>query len=132
MLLLAADGVPESVLVPQLFQKYQMMPDRPCHRGVLAIRNAELFGGLLHDAGERGVVSVADVGAEVVHDVVIESSDEPADEGVLGGVVGCGGEDVVDAVFELVAAGGEVGGVDGVGGLEDERDAEAQVCASQG
>ena len=101
------------------------MPDRPGHGGVLAVGYAELLGGLLHDAGERSVVGVADEGAKVVGDVMVEAAGEPADDGVGGRVVGCGGEDVIDTVLELVAVRGEVGGVDGVGGLEDQRDGQA-------
>ena len=115
----------ERILVAQLLQKYQMMNDGPAHRGVLAIGYTKLRGGLLHDAGERRVVGMADEGTEVVRDVVVEAAGEPTDDGIVGRVVGGGGEDVIDAVVKLAALGGEIGAVDGVGGLEDQRDAEA-------
>jgi len=95
------------------------------HGGMLPIGNAIFLGGLLHDAGQWGVVSVANKRAEMVDDVMVQAADEPADQRGLSRVVGRGGEDMVDPVIEFVAVGGEVGAVDHVRRLEDERNAQA-------
>ena len=71
-----------SVLLPQLLQKYQMMPDRPGHGGVLPVGNPKLFGGLTHNPGERSVVRMADEGAEMVNDVMVQTACEPAHQRV--------------------------------------------------
>ena len=81
---------------------------------MLPVGNAELGGGLFHDAGQRSVVGVAHEGAEMMHDVVIESAHEPTDERVGRRVIGGRGEDMVHAIFELAAIGREVRAIDGV------------------
>ena len=45
--------------VAQLLQKYQVVPYRTRHGGVLTVRNAKLVGGFLYDLRERPVMSVA-------------------------------------------------------------------------
>lgn len=60
----------------------------------------------------------------MVDDVMIEPAGKPSHNRVFGGVVGCGGKDVVHAVVKLAAVERKVGAVDGVGGLEDERYAQ--------
>src|SRR5208282_100066 len=97
-----------------------MMFDCAAHCGMLPIGHAILFRGLLHNTGERSIVSVAHKRAEMMNDMVIESANQPTDERVGGGVVGGGREDVIDPVVKLAAAGGEVRAVDRVRGLEYE------------
>src|SRR5580704_5629 len=101
-----------------------MMFDCLRHGRMLPIRNAELFRGLLHDAGQRGIVSMADKRAQVMDDMVVESANQPADQRGLGRVICRCSEDVVYPVIELVAVRGEVRAVDYVRGLENERNAQ--------
>src|ERR1700722_5475282 len=97
-----------------------MMFDRPPHCGMLPIGNAILFGGLLHNPGQRSIVSVADKRAQVMDDMVVESASKPTDERTSGGVVGGCREDVIDPVVKLVAAQGKVSAVHTVRRLENE------------
>lgn len=62
----------ESVFVPQLLQKDQMMPDCPGHGGVLPIGNTKFFGGLLHDPGQWSIVGMAHERAQMVDDMMVE------------------------------------------------------------
>src|SRR5580658_1435019 len=96
----------KSVFVPQLFQKYQMMPDSPRHGGMLPVRNSKLLGGLFHNPGERSVVSVANKRAQMMGNVVVEPAGEPAHEWVFSGVIGRGGKNMVNAVFKFAAVRG--------------------------
>src|SRR5579863_7339046 len=100
-----------------------MMLDRLGHGRVMPVGYAKFLGGLLHNPGQRRIVSVANKRAQVMHDMVIQSAHEPTNERVRGRVVGRGCENVIDPVVELVAAGREVSAVDAVCGLEYERDA---------
>src|SRR5580700_2606535 len=111
----------ESVFVPQLLQQYQMMPDCLSHGGVLPIGNAKLFGGLLHDPGERSIVGVAHERTQMVDDVMVEPAREPTDERILRRIIGRRREDVIHAVVKLTAVHGKVGGVNGVRRLEYKR-----------
>src|SRR5271169_3622344 len=111
----------ESVFVPQLLQEYQMMPDCLSHGGVLSIRNAKLFGGLLYDPGQRSIVGVAHERAQMVDDVVVEPAREQTDERVFGRIIGRCREDVIHAVVKLTTVRGEVGAVDGVRRLKYKR-----------
>jgi hypothetical protein len=113
------------VAIPQLFQKYQMMPDCAGHGGVLPIGDPELFGGLLNDPCERSIVSMANVRAEMMDDVMVKPAREEAHNWIFGCVISRCGEDVIHAVLELAALGGKIGGVNRVGGLENERNAQA-------
>ena len=94
------------------------MPDCPGHGGVLPIGNSKLFSGLLYDPGQRSVVRMAHERAQMVDDVMVKAADEPTDERVFCRIISRGGEDVIHAIVELAAVGGEVGRVDGVCGLE--------------
>ena len=96
-----------SVFVPQLLQQQQMVPDSRGHGGVLPVGYAEFLCGLLHDPGQRSVVGVADVRAQVMDDVMIQAAYQPADQRILRCVVRRRGEDVVDAVFKLAAMQGK-------------------------
>src|SRR5665213_2351330 len=107
--------------VSELLQKYQMMPDCPCHCGMLRIGNTELFSCLPHNSGERSVMGVAYERAQMMGDVMVEPACKPAYDGVAGRIVGCSCEDVIHAVVEFIAAFGEVRGVDRMRGLEDQR-----------
>ena len=104
-----------------------MMFDRLCHGRMLPIGYAIFFGGLLHDPGQRGIVSVAHKRAQMMDDMVIESAGKPSDQRVLGRVVGGRREDVMDPVIELVAVRGKVRAVDHVRGLEYERNAQTEI-----
>src|SRR5580704_16026935 len=104
----------ESVFVPQLLQEYQMMPDCLSHGGVLPIRNPKLFGGLLHDPGQRSIVGMTHERAKMVHDVMVEPAREPTDERVFGRIIGRCREDVIHAVVKLTTVRGKVCAVDGV------------------
>src|SRR5271155_3893766 len=95
-----------------------MMPDCLGHGGMLPIRNAKLFGGLLHDPGERSIVGVAHERAQMVDDVMVEPAREPTDERVFRRVIGRGREDVIHAVVKLAAVRGKVGSVNGMRRLE--------------
>src|ERR1700690_2303443 len=95
-----------------------MMPDCLCHGGVLPIRNAKLFSGLLHDPGQRSVVGVAHEGAQMMNDMMVEPACEPTDERVFRRIICSCREDVIHAVVKLTAARGEVGAVNGVRRLE--------------
>src|SRR5579863_5923277 len=97
------------------------MFDRLRHGWMLAIGYTIFFGGLLHNPGQRSVVSVAHKRAQMVDDVMIQPADEPTDQRGFGRIVRRGGEDVVDPVVELVAVCGKVRAVDHVRRLEDER-----------
>ena len=88
---------------------------------MLPIGNAKLFGGLLHNPGQRSVVGVAHERAQMMGDVVVEPAGEPAYERVFCRVIGRRGEDVVDAVVEFAAVRGKVSAVDSVSSLEDQR-----------
>src|SRR5215469_11049134 len=121
----------ELVFIPQLLQKYQMMPDRPGHSGVLPVGDPELSGGLPHNPGERRVVGMADMRTQMVDDVMVQPTGEPAHKRVFGRVIGCGCEDVIHAVVKLAAVRGKVGAVNGVGGLEDERYAQTDDQMNQ-
>src|ERR1700688_2601365 len=66
-----------SRLAAQALQENQMMPDRPPHRGMLPIGNAKLLGGLLHNPGQRRIVSVAHKRAQMVNYMVIEPACKP-------------------------------------------------------
>src|SRR5579863_6523355 len=96
------------------------MFDRLRHGGMLPVTNTVLFSGLLHNPGQRSIVSVADKRAEMMDDMVVEPAHQPADERGLSRVVGRGREDMIDPVVKLVAAQGKVSAVDRVRGLEYE------------
>src|SRR5580658_1902955 len=98
-----------------------MMPDCLGHGGVLSIGNAKLFGGLLHDSGQRSIVRMAHERAEMVNDVMVEPTGEPTDERVFRRIIGRCREDVIHAVVKLTAVRGKVGAVDGVRRLEYKR-----------
>src|SRR5665213_1035796 len=94
-----------------------MMQDRLPHGGMLPVGNAILFGGLLHDPGQGGVVSVAHKRAQMMDDVIVEATRKPTYERAIRRVVGRCSEDVVDAVVKLAAVGGKVSAIDRVRGL---------------
>src|SRR4029077_180098 len=102
-----------------------MMFDRPPHCGMLPIGNAILLGGLLHDPGQRSIVSVANKRAQVMDDMVIEPACKPTNDWLRRCVVGRCREYVVDPVVKLAAAQMKVGTVDTVRGLEYEGSAQA-------
>src|ERR1035438_118307 len=102
-----------------------MMFDRPAHCGMLPIGNAILLGGLLHNPGQRSIVSVAHKRAQMMDYMVVEPANQPTDERASRRVVGRGREDVIDPVVKLVAVGGKVSAVDRVRGLEYEGYAQA-------
>src|SRR5580700_4771443 len=92
------------IRVSQLPQKYQMMLNRSRHRGMLPIGNAILFGGLLHNSGQRSIVSVAHKRAQMMDYMVVEPASKPTDERVSRRVVGRCREDVIDPIVKLAAA----------------------------
>src|SRR6202050_1766383 len=110
----------ESISLLYLLQKEQMMFERPAHGGMLSIRNAILFGGLLHNPGQRSIVSVAHKRAQMMDDMVVESASQPTDERVRRRVVGRCREDVINPVVKLAAVRGKVSAVHRVCGLEYE------------
>src|SRR5271165_6284895 len=97
-----------------------MMFDRPSHCGMLSIGNAILFGGLLHNAGQRRIVSVAHRGAQMMDYMVVEPASKPTDERLSRRVVGRSREDVIGPVVKLAAVRGKVSAIDRVCGLEYE------------
>ena len=101
-----------------------MMFDRPAHCGMLAIGNAILLGRLLHNPGERRVVSVTHKRAQMMDDMVIEPTRKPTDQRLRGRVVSSCREDVVDSIVKFAAAQGKVSAVNTVRGLEYERHAQ--------
>src|SRR5258708_6586742 len=98
-----------------------MMADCLSHGGVLPIRNSKLFGSFFHNPGQRSIVGMAHERAQMVDDVMVEPAREPTDERVFRRIIGRRREDVIHAVVKLTAVGGEVGGVNGVRGLEYKR-----------
>ena len=64
-------------------------------------------------------------------DVMVQPAGQPADNRVFGRVIGRGREDVIHAILELAAVGGEVCAVNGMGGLEYERDAQTDDQMNQ-
>ena len=80
-----------------------MMYDRPTHRGILPIGNAILFGGLLHNPGQRSIVSVAHKGAQMMDYMMVEPARKPSYERVTRRIIGRGREDVIDAAVKLAA-----------------------------
>src|SRR6516164_8745424 len=121
----------ELVFIAKLLQKYQMMPDCPGHSRVLPVGDTELCGGLTHNPGQPIVVGVAHVRTQMMNDVMVQPTGEPAHNRVLGRVIGRGREDVIYAIVELAAVGGKVGAVNGVGGLEYERHAQTNDQMNQ-
>ena len=111
----------KSVFVSQLLQKYQMMPDCPRHGGMLPIGNPKLFGGLLHNPGQRSIVGVAHERAQMMDDVMVEPAREPTYERVTRRIIGRCREDVIHAVVKLAAVRGKVRAVDRVRRLEYQR-----------
>src|SRR5208282_3715206 len=97
-----------------------MMFDRPAHGGMLPIGNAILFGGLLHDPGQRSIMSVADKRAQMMDDMVVEPASKPTYKRVFRRIIGRCREDVVHAVFKLATIGRKVSAVDGVRRLKYE------------
>ena len=100
------------------------MFDRPAHCGMLPIGNAVLHGGFLHNPGERSVMSVTHKRAQMMNDMVIESTRKPTDHRVCRRVISRCREDVVDPIVKFVAAQGEVSAVDTVRRLEYEGHAQ--------
>src|ERR1700722_11402380 len=111
----------ESVFVPQLLQEYQMMPDCLSHGGDLPLAEPKLFGGLLHDPGQRSIVGMAQKRAQMGEDVMVDPASEPTDERVFRRIIGRCREDVIHAVVKLTTVRGKVGAVDGVRRLEYKR-----------
>src|SRR5215472_586552 len=101
-----------------------MMSDRLHHRRLLPVGYAIFFGRLLHNPGQRSIVSVAYKRAQMMGDMVVEAASKPTDERVRGRVVSRGREDVINPVVKLVAAQGKVSAVNTVCGLEYEGDAQ--------
>ena len=86
-----------------------MMPDSLGHGLVLPVGYAKFLEQFrLNDACQWSVMGVADVRAEVMDDVMIETADKPAHQRVFSSVVSGCGEDVVNAVFKLAAMQGEI------------------------
>src|ERR1700720_4268409 len=108
----------ESAFDPQLLQEYQMVADCLSHGGVLPIRNSKLFGGFLHNPGQRSIVGMAHKRAQMVDDVMVEAAGEPTDERVFRRVIGRCRENVIHAIVKLTAVRGKVGAVDSVRRLE--------------
>src|ERR1700730_12087426 len=98
-----------------------MMPDSLSHRGMLPIGNPKLFGGLLHDPGQRSIVGMAHERAQMVHDVMVEPAREPSDERVFRRIIGRCREYVTHHNVKLTAVRGKVGAVDRVRRLEYKR-----------
>ena len=106
--------------VAQLLQKYQVMPYRTRHGGMLTVRNAKLVGSFLYDLRERSIMSVAHKRTQVMDHVMIEPARQPTHHWIGGCVVCCRSEDVIHAVFELVAAFRKIRVVHGVCRLKDQ------------
>src|SRR5579864_427733 len=102
-----------------------MMFDCPPHCGMLPIGNAILLGGLLHNPGQRSIVSVAHKRAQMMDDMVIEPTSKPTDERLSRRVIGRRRENVIDPIVKLTAAQRKVCTVDRVRGLEYEGYAQA-------
>lgn len=85
----------------ELFKKDEVVPDGSGHRGVFSVRNIEFCRGLADDARNPRVVGVASEGAEVMRDVMVQAASEKPDDRAPGGVVGCGGKNVINPVVEF-------------------------------
>src|ERR1700761_3956374 len=97
-----------------------MMPDCLGHGGVLSIRNPKLFGGLLHDPGQRSVMGMTHERTQMVRDVMVKPTREPRDERIFCRIIGRGREDVIHPIVKLTTIRWKVGAVDGVRRLEYE------------
>ena len=69
----------------------------------MTIRDPELFGGLLHNLGQRRIVGVADERAQMMGDVMVETAREPAHERVTGRIICCCCEDVIYPIVKFAA-----------------------------
>src|ERR1700683_1742634 len=98
-----------------------MMFDCLPHCRMLPVGNAKLFGGLLHNPGQRSIVSVAHKRAQMMDDMVVKPARKPTYQRVTRRIVGRCREDVIYAVVKLAAVRGKVSAVDRVCGLEYER-----------
>ena len=67
----------------------------------------------------------------MMDDVMVQPTGKPAHNRVLGRVIGCGSEDIKDAIVKLAADRGEVGAVNGMGGLKYERYAQSHDQMNQ-
>src|ERR1700676_2285465 len=112
-------------LAAQALQENQVMPDRPAHGGMLPIGNAILFGRLLHNPGQRTIVSVAHKRAQMMDNMMVQPARKPSYERVTRRIISRRREDVIDAAVELAAVRGKVSAVDRVCRLEHERDRQA-------
>jgi len=88
---------------------------------MLPVGDSKLFGSLLHDPGQRGVMGVANERAQMMDDVMIESARKPTYERVTRRIIGRRREDVIHAVIKLAAVRGKVRAVDSVRSLEYQR-----------
>ena len=101
------------------------MSDGARHCGMLPVGNAILLGGLLHNPGQRKIVSVAHKRTQMMGYVVVESAGKPAYDRISRSIVSRGRKDVINPVLKLTAAGRKVSAVDGVCGLEYQRHGQA-------
>ena len=67
----------------------------------------------------------------MMDDVMVQPTGKPAHNRVFGCVIGCCCEDVIDAIVKLAPDRGEVGAVNGMGGLEYERYAQSHDQMNQ-
>ena len=71
---------------------------------MLPIGNSKLFGSLLHNPGQRCIVGVANEGAQMMDNVMVEPARKPTDERVTRRVIGRCRENVIHAIVKLAAA----------------------------
>src|SRR5260370_16498733 len=95
-----------------------MMQNYTGHGGRLHLENAKLFGGLLHNPGQRSVVSVAHERAQMMCDVMVEPAREPTYDQVARRILGRFREDGIHAVVDFAAPRGKVPARDRVRGLD--------------
>lgn len=88
---------------------------------MLAIGDAELFGGLLHNPGQWSIVGMAYERAQMMRDVMVEAARKPTYDRIARCIISRRREDVIDAVVELAAVRGEVRCVDSMRRLEYQR-----------
>src|SRR5260370_4810186 len=95
-----------------------MMDDCARHGGMLPIGNSKLFGGLLHNPGQRSIVGMTHERAQMMDDVMVESACEPTYQRVTRRVIGRCREDVVHAIVKLAPVRGKARAVDSMPSLE--------------
>src|SRR5205814_7683669 len=69
-------------------QRPEMRPDRREQRGLVVVREAVLLGDFAHDRRQRRIVHAADLGEQMVLDLMVQPTHVPRDQRVAVGEIG--------------------------------------------